>query len=158
MGITRHKNVGIMQARRLVSVVSGTDKESVRELCDRIDEKVDSYANGDLDHAVNAVTLLWKLSKGDKRSPPLSPVATNSVSQPSLTAHPPAHRQGQHPPYPAKWTRRSIRMAFIKSIREGIFFDRKYWTRNSKTSRALRPLHISSIVASEYLSHIDDCE
>jgi len=92
MDITRHKNVGIMQAGHLVSVVSGTDKESATELRDRIDEKVDSYANGDLDHAVDAVTLLWKLSKGDKRPPPLSPVATSSVSQPSLTTHSPAHR------------------------------------------------------------------
>jgi len=95
MDIIRYKNVGIMQAGHLVSVVSGADKESASELCDRIDEKVDSFANGDLDHAVDVITLLWKLSKGDRRSPPLSPVATNSdVSQPSLTTHSPAHRQG----------------------------------------------------------------
>jgi len=84
-----------MQAGHLVTVVSGADKESANELWGRIDEKVDSFANGDLDHAVDAIILLWKLSKGDRRSPPLSPVVTNSdVSQPSLTTHSPLTGRG----------------------------------------------------------------
>ena len=145
-----------MQAGHLVLVMSGADKESAKKLCDRIDERVDIYANGDLDHAVDAITLLWKLSKGDMHSPPVPPVATNSVSQPPLTAHSPAHRQRQRALYHAN--RRSIRVALIESIRKGILFDRKYWARNSKTSRALRPLYISSIVAGESLSHIDGRE
>jgi len=69
-----------MQAEHLVSVVSSADKESAKNMCDRIDERVDSYANGDLDRAVDAITLLWKLSKEGRRSSPVFPVATNSVS------------------------------------------------------------------------------
>jgi len=49
-------------------------------------------------------------------------------------------------------------MALIKSIREGIFFDRKYWTRYSKTAKALRPLYISSTVADKKLSYINGSE
>ena len=81
-----------MQTEHLVSVVSKLDDESAKALCEKIDEKVDSYANGDLDHAVDAMTLLWKLSKRDNPSPiPLYPVS-GSVSQPSLTINPSTHR------------------------------------------------------------------
>ena len=32
----------------------------------RIDEKVDNYANGESDHAVEAMTLLWELLREDE--------------------------------------------------------------------------------------------
>ena len=81
-----------MQTEHLVSVVSRADSESAKALCGKIDEKVDSFANGDLNHAVDAITLLWKLSREDKRRSPVSPVAANLVSQPSLTTNPSTHR------------------------------------------------------------------
>jgi len=81
-----------MQTEHLVSVVSRANNESAETLCEKIDEKVDSYANGDLDHAVDVITLLWKLSKGDRRPSPVSPVAANSVSQSSLTTNPSTHQ------------------------------------------------------------------
>ena len=143
-----------MQVEHLVSMVSGADSKSAKNLCEKIDEKVDSYANGDLDHAVDAITLLWKLSKGDRRPSP--PVAANSVSQPPLTINPSTYRQGQSTPNPAN--RGPVEIALIKSIREGIFLDRKYWARNSKTAWALRPLYISSITAGERLPYINGCE
>ena len=68
-----------MQVNHLVSVLSSTNEESATKLCEKIDERIDSYASGDLDHAVGAITLLWKLSKGDGPSP-ASPAATSSVS------------------------------------------------------------------------------
>jgi len=93
MDIIRYKSIETMQAEHLVSVVSSADKESARELCDRIDEKVDGYANGDLDRAVDAITLLWKLSKEGGRPSPVAPVVTNSVSQLSLATNPSTHWQ-----------------------------------------------------------------
>ena len=80
-----------MQTEHLVSVVSGADSKSAKALCEKIDEKVDSFANGNLNHAVDAITLLWKLSRGDKRPSPVSPVAKNPVSQPSLATNPFTH-------------------------------------------------------------------
>ena len=156
MDIIRYKNIETMQAEHLVSVVSSADKDSAKKLCDRVDEKVDSYANGDLDRAVDAITLLWKLSKGGGQSSPTSPVVINSVSQPSLATNPSTHRQVQITPDLAN--RRPVEIALIRSIREGTFFDRKCWARNSKTARGLRPLYISSIAASECLSCINSRE
>jgi hypothetical protein len=138
-----------MQVAHLASVTSVANKNA-KTLCDKIDEKVDNYANGDLDHAVDGIIHLWKLSKGDGRSSPVFLVTTNSVSQPSFTTNPSLHRQGLPTPGPA--SRRPVEIALIKSIREGIFFDRKCWTRDLKTARDLRPLYISSIAAGESLS------
>ena len=53
---------------------------------------------------------------------------------------------------------RHVKIALIKSIREGVFFDRKYWVRHSRTARVLRPLYISSIVVGKNMSHINGCE
>jgi len=156
MDIIRYKSIETMQAEHLVSVVYSADKESAKNLCDRIDEKVESFANGDLDRAVDAITLLWKLSKEGRRSSPVSPVVTNSFGQPSLTTNPSTHRQVQ--PTPDLANRRPVEIALIRSIREGVFFDRKYWARDSKTTRGLRPLYISSIATGECLSHINSRE
>ena len=145
-----------MQTEHLVSVVSGADSKSAKALCEKIDEKVDSFANGNLNHAVDAITLLWKLSRGDKRPYFASPAAANFFGQSPLTTNPSTHRQGQVTSSLVNW--KSVEIALIKSIREGIFFDRKYWARNSKAARALRPLYISSIAAGECLPYINDCE
>jgi len=45
---------------------------------------------------------------------------------------------------PARWT--SVKIALIKSIRRGVFFDRKYWARHSKTGDIMKPVYFSSIV------------
>jgi len=84
-----------MQTQYLEMVIFRADNESMETLCEKIDEKVDSYANGDLDHAVDAMTLLWKLSKGDSSSVSVidsdHDVTQDCVSQPSLTTNPSAH-------------------------------------------------------------------
>jgi len=51
--------------------------------------------------------------------------------------------------------RRRLKIALIKSIREGAFLDREYQTKHSKTGRILRPLYISSIVTGEKMSYIN---
>ncbi|KAF9785363.1 hypothetical protein BJ322DRAFT_827251 [Thelephora terrestris] len=61
---SRHQEVRIMHANHLTSVLSRANEESAQDLWDQIEEKIDCYINGDLDHAVDAVILLWKLSKG----------------------------------------------------------------------------------------------
>ena len=49
----------IAQISHLGSVWFGGD-----DLRERINEKVDSYANGESDHATGAMVLLWELSRG----------------------------------------------------------------------------------------------
>ena len=53
----------------------GREEKFAKDLCDKIDEKIDRYANGDLDHAVDVITLLWKLSKAGEHEPKLRPFA-----------------------------------------------------------------------------------
>lgn len=45
---------------------------------------------------------------------------------------------------PVHWT--SVKIALIKSIRKGTFFDRKYWARYSEAGDGLKPVHFSSII------------
>lgn len=63
MGIYRYNEVRTMQVNHLAFVRFGVDDEVTKNLCEKIDEKVDAYANGDLSHAAEAVSLLWEASK-----------------------------------------------------------------------------------------------
>jgi len=55
------------------------DKESTDELYKKIDDKVESYANGDLDHAAEVMSLLWKLSRSGGSLPPPTPSTRSFV-------------------------------------------------------------------------------
>ena len=39
-----------------------------------------------------------------------------------------------------------MKTALIKSIRDGVFFDRKYWARHSKVGDVLKPVYFSSTI------------
>ena len=176
-----------MHVNHLVLVLSRANEQSAKTLCERIDEKVDCYANGDLDHAADAITHLWKLSKVGRPSPldlssPPSRPSRAPPHQPSPPSRPSPRRRSPPspstpdspdevprtgfislssflnipPPNPENWMR--VEAALIKSIRKGIFIDRRYWTRHSRTTSVLRPVYTSSIATSEKLPHINGCE
>ena len=48
-------------------------------------------------------------------------------------------------------------MAFLKSIKNGFFFDRKYWARNSKAGDVLKPVYFSSIVMDDTAEELKKC-
>ena len=76
---SRYEAVRTMHINHLVSVLSRADDNSAGLLHEKIDEKVDCYANGDLDYASDAIAQLWKLTKAGEWSPPpdeSSPVRT----------------------------------------------------------------------------------
>ena len=50
-----------------------------------------------------------------------------------------------------------MKTALIKSIREGVLFDRKYWGRCSKTGDNLKPIYFSSIIMSDKVEQLKDC-
>ena len=56
---------------------------------------------------------------------------------------------------PEHWE--AISMAFLRSIQSGIFFDRKYWARNSKAGDALKPVYLSSIVMDDTAEELKRC-
>ena len=39
----------------------------------------------------------------------------------------------------------------VKSIKHGVFFDQKYWTRHSKDARVLEPIYFSSLITGNTL-------
>ena len=148
-----YEDFRIMHSNHLASVLSRADEKSSKDLCERIDERIDHYANGDLDHAVDAVTLLWKLSMAGGPLPPSpefegepdSPLSSHSPSSPRIDV-------------PSLANCKLVESALIKSLRTGRFFDRRYWTRHPKTAKTLRPIYISSIVAGDKLRRINDRE
>lgn len=119
------------------------------KLCDKIDEKLDCYDRGELDHAADAVTLLLSFSM--RREPLTAPQnVTHEVHHSTFSPPETDFRYLQVSDFPANFTQ--IEMALIKSIQTGIFLNKKYWVRYSKTASTLRPIYISSIVAGEKIN------
>lgn len=56
---------------------------------------------------------------------------------------------------PAHWA--IVKIALIKSIRDGVFFDRKYWARHSKTGDILKPVYLSSIIMEDKARQLKNC-
>ncbi|KAF9650020.1 hypothetical protein BDM02DRAFT_3128017 [Thelephora ganbajun] len=96
-----------------------------------VDKKIDSFVGGDLEHAAEMLSTLWEIANKD-----------GDIAAPSKTA-PAAARVMS----PAHWD--SVKIAPIKSIRKGMFFDRKYWARHSKAGDVLKPVYLSSTVMSD---------
>lgn len=79
----RYDEVRIAQVNHLASVRFGVDEKITKNLCEMIDEKVDAYANGDLDHAAETMSLLWEVSK-DRHIVPAAQTVGTSVRPPPL--------------------------------------------------------------------------
>jgi len=56
---------------------------------------------------------------------------------------------------PAHWT--AVKIALIKSIGKGVFFDRKYWARRSGPGSVLRPVYFSSIIMGDKVDYLNRC-
>ena len=65
------------------------------------------------------------------------------------------HNQTEQVTSPAHWA--SVKIALIKSMRTGVFFDRKYWARHSKSGDALKPVYFSSIIMSDKVQQLNNC-
>ena len=49
-----------------------------------------------------------------------------------------------------------MKIALVKSIRDGVFFDRKYWARHSRTGGVLRPVYFSSTIMSDKVQQLNN--
>lgn len=89
--------------------------------------KIESFIKGDIGHATEVVSALWVVLNSDEviKTPNTPPLATQGKS-------------------PSNWG--AVRLALVKSIRTGIFFDRKYWARRSSNGDVLVPIYFSSTV------------
>ena len=50
-----------------------------------------------------------------------------------------------------------MKVALIKSIRKGVFFDRKYWARHSKAGDVLKPVYLSSTIMADKSQQVSKC-
>ena len=141
----------------MYSWVQDSTAETIRA---GIAEKVSSFAIGDLGHAADMLSTIWEIASkdGDITNPESS--TSSSVGPPF--PHPQLHSQVRFSyqqtimvTSPAHWT--SVKMALIKSIRRGVFFDRKYWARQFKTGDVLKPIYFSSIIMSDKHHQLASC-
>jgi len=79
MNAYRYDEIRTIQVDHLASVRFGADEGNTKNLCDKIDEKVDAYASGNLGHAAEAVSLLWEVSQKDRHPGPTARATNTSV-------------------------------------------------------------------------------
>jgi len=125
-----------MQVDHLLSIWISGGEES-KELHKKLDEKIDSYAAGELEYAAEAIFSIWDLARKDGALPPL----------------PKAHK-GVPPLNPVRW---DMRNSLIKSMRGGSLLHRKYWARRSRGGN-IGPIYLPTIVSGPTLSQVDTCK
>ena len=50
-----------------------------------------------------------------------------------------------------------MKIALIRSIRKGIFFDRKYWARHSENGDVLKPIYFQSMIMDDKSRELNKC-
>jgi len=135
-----------MQVNCLLSVwLLGSEGESTA-VRDKLDEKIDSYAAGKLDHAVDIISSIWEVSSGE------GPVTPGPTLRESIPAWPDFFPFFGEVPF----TGYDMQPALVRSIKEGSLLDRKYWARRSRG--VIEPIYFPSIVAQAELSRLETCK
>ena len=76
-----------VQVSQLASLWLRGDEESAQSIGQRADEKIDSYANGELDHAMEAMTLLWEHSRRLHSNPLRAQDIPGVIDRPRQASH-----------------------------------------------------------------------
>lgn len=134
-----------MQVNHLLSIWLSGGEES-KAIRDRLEEKIDSYGAGKLDHAVDAILCIWEVSNKEE---PAIPDFSRSLSRSARTSTTSISA--------VRFTGCSIRPSLVKSIKEGHLFDRKYWAKKSRGGR-IEPIYFSSAATGAELIGFDACE
>ena len=65
------------------------------------------------------------------------------------------YNQAAHVTGPTHWA--PVRMVLVRSIRNGVYFDRKYWARHSKAGDVLKPVYFSSMIMEDKAQQLMKC-
>ena len=128
-----------MQVNHLLSIWLSGGEEEAKELHKKLDEKIDSYAAGELEHAAEAVSSIWDLARKDEPLPPASKSHKGSRGHKST------------------WGATSMRNPLITSMQGGSLLHRKYWARRSRGG-SMGLIYLPTIVSGSMLSQVDTCE
>ena len=133
----------------------------------RIDKKIESFVEEGLKHATETLSALWEIANKDcdVKAPTKAPTKTpaKTLSAVSLFLYPSPPRpiiptlDHQTTQVTSPEHLSSVNTALIKSIRKGVFFDRKYWARHSKAGDALKPVYFSSAIMGDRSQQLNEC-
>jgi hypothetical protein len=123
-----------------------------------VEKKIDSFGEGDLEHATEMLASLWKIANKDgnvaapqNAIPAVSPLFPRAAQGFLTLGNQPVQVKS-----PAHWT--CVKIALIQSIRTGVFFDRKYWARHLKTGDVLKPIYFSNMIMSDKATQLNKCK
>ena len=66
--MNRYQEVRTTQVSHLASAWFRGDEDVAKKIGEKVDKKIDGYVNGELDHAMETMALLWEFSRGKKNS------------------------------------------------------------------------------------------
>ena len=125
-----------------------------------VKEKIDSFVEGDLERATEVFSELLEIASRDEDI--TAPANTSPAVSSSQFSFPPGfilksllRHQVPRVVSPEHWT--AVRIVLIKSIREGVFFDRKYWARHSKAGDVLKPIYLSRACMDDKMQQLNKC-
>ena len=155
---SRYDDVSSLYANQLASVwMEDSTTETTRA---SFDQKIDSFVKGELEHAKEMLSALWEIVNKDgditapsNASPAVSPPYSRLL--PNCTGMLTSHDQDAQVTSPAHWA--TVKLALIRSIGKGVFFDRKYWARHSNAGDVLKPIYFSSIIMGDKVQQLNSC-
>ena len=127
----------------------------------RLNEKIDVFVQEELEHTAEIVFSLLKVANegGDIASHIDTSSAVSSTQFFPRTQHSSHTSQCQDAvtrvTSPAHWA--PVKAALIRSIRTGVFFDRKYWARHSRAGDLLKPIYFSSLIMNDKTQELKKC-
>ena len=138
---------------RLASVWAEDSTEKIRA---GVRVKIGSFVEGNLERASEILCALLDIARKDKAIPvPVDSLQEVSSLQPCILflVCLLQHQDRAVPQTPYRWD--SLTTALIKSVRTGVFFDKKCWARNRNI---LKPLYFSSIIMEDKAHELGKCE
>ena len=154
----RHDDVRNLYTNQLASVwMEDSTTETTRA---SFEKKIDSFVKGGSEHAAEMLSALWEVinKDGDITAPSNTPINVSSSQScllPCCAGILTSQDQTAQVVSPAHWT--SVNIALIRSISNGVFFDRKYWARHSNTGDVLKPVYFSSIIMGDKVQQLNTC-
>ena len=136
MWVCRYDEIRIMQVNHLVSVWLSGNEEKSQALHKKLDEKIEKYAAGELEHAAEAIFSIWVSAHKHEALPSVNDSAR------------------RNPHWPTGPGERSMRMPLIQSMRGESLLHRKYWGRRSK-GRTMGLIYLPGPVSGLAFSQVD---
>ena len=142
MWVPRYDEIRTLQVNYLLSVWSSGSGEASKKLHKDLDEKIDRYTAGGLNHAAEAVSSIWILSRKKETIR-----CTSSVYDNIEFIYSSGDEEQEH----------DIRTSLIKSIQGRPLLHRRYWARRSRRG-SVCPVYFPCAVPTSMLSQVATCE